>query len=115
MEPPSVTDILFAQGAIPSDLVSVSFEPTTTLSDENGELTFGGTDSSKFTGSITFAYVEGLLGRRYCGLLMLLVDPSLVRHLRLNSLASASPFAMVLPPAFSAPLLASSTPAQPLL
>ncbi|KAN0128880.1 Aspartic peptidase domain containing protein [Lactarius tabidus] len=50
---PTVTDNLFSQGTIPSDLVSVSFEPTTTSSNANGELTFGGTDSTKFTGSIT--------------------------------------------------------------
>ncbi|KIP11123.1 hypothetical protein PHLGIDRAFT_64293 [Phlebiopsis gigantea 11061_1 CR5-6] len=51
---PTVTSNLFTQGAIPSNLVSVSFAPTTSLSDTNGELTFGGTDSSKFTGSINF-------------------------------------------------------------
>ncbi|CDO71514.1 hypothetical protein BN946_scf184910.g13 [Trametes cinnabarina] len=52
---PTVTDNLFAQGTIPSDLVAVSFEPTNSPEVTNGELTFGGTDSSKFTGSITFA------------------------------------------------------------
>lgn len=34
--------------------MAVSFEPTTQETANNGELTFGGTDSSKFTGSITF-------------------------------------------------------------
>ncbi|KAH8984438.1 aspartic peptidase A1 [Lactarius akahatsu] len=51
---PTVTDNLFSQGTITSDLVSVSFEPTTTTSVKNGELTFGGTDSTKFTGTLTF-------------------------------------------------------------
>ncbi|KAF8266290.1 aspartic peptidase domain-containing protein [Lactarius quietus] len=51
---PTVTDNLYSQGAIQSDLVSVSFEPTTSSSDRNGELTFGGTDSTKFTGPITY-------------------------------------------------------------
>ncbi|EMD32654.1 hypothetical protein CERSUDRAFT_118681 [Gelatoporia subvermispora B] len=51
----TVTDNLFAQGVIPEDLVAVSFAPTDSLADNNGELTFGGTDSSKFTGSINFA------------------------------------------------------------
>ncbi|KAI9450421.1 aspartic peptidase A1 [Lactarius psammicola] len=51
---PTVTDNLFSQGTIASNLVSVSFEPTTTTSVENGELTFGDTDSTKFTGSLTF-------------------------------------------------------------
>ncbi|KAI0643937.1 acid protease [Trametes meyenii] len=52
---PTVTDNLFAQGTISQDLVAVSFEPTTQPEVVNGELTFGGTDSSKFTGAINFA------------------------------------------------------------
>ncbi|KAH8120040.1 acid protease [Phellopilus nigrolimitatus] len=52
---PTVTDNLFSQGIISADEVAVSFEPTTSEVANNGELTFGGTDSSKFTGSITFA------------------------------------------------------------
>ncbi|KAI9452783.1 aspartic peptidase A1 [Lactarius psammicola] len=51
---PTVTDKLFSAGTITSDLVSVSFEPTTTTSVKNGELTFGGTDSTQFTGTLTF-------------------------------------------------------------
>ncbi|KIJ26084.1 hypothetical protein M422DRAFT_192651, partial [Sphaerobolus stellatus SS14] len=38
-------------GLIPSHLVAVSFEPTNSETITNGELTFGGTDSSKFTGT----------------------------------------------------------------
>ncbi|KZT08682.1 acid protease [Laetiporus sulphureus 93-53] len=53
-EVPTVTDNLYAQGTISEYLVSVSFEPTTSESDTNGELTFGGTDSSKYTGSISY-------------------------------------------------------------
>jgi len=52
---PTVTDNLFSQGIITSNLVAVSFAPTTSESSTNGELTFGGTDSSKFTGSISFS------------------------------------------------------------
>ncbi|RDX41559.1 aspartic peptidase A1 [Lentinus brumalis] len=52
---PTVTDNLFSQGIITADEVAVSFEPTTQEEVVNGELTFGGTDSSKFTGSINFA------------------------------------------------------------
>ncbi|KAI0793759.1 aspartic peptidase A1 [Fomes fomentarius] len=52
---PTVTDNLFATGVITDDLVAVSFEPTNTIEIVNGELTFGGTDSNKFTGAITFA------------------------------------------------------------
>jgi cathepsin E len=51
---PTVTDSLFSQGTISANLVSVSFEPTNASSVKNGELTFGGTDPSKFTGDITF-------------------------------------------------------------
>lgn len=51
----SVVDNLFAQAAIQQDLVAISFEPTSTEGTVNGELTFGGTDSTKFTGSINFA------------------------------------------------------------
>ncbi|KIJ40036.1 hypothetical protein M422DRAFT_257104 [Sphaerobolus stellatus SS14] len=58
-EIPTVTDNLFSQGTIPSHLVAVSFEPTNSETITNGELTFGGTDSSKFTGSITFTPITG--------------------------------------------------------
>jgi len=52
---PTVTDNLFAQGAISSNSIGISFEPTTSLEVTNGEMTFGGTDSTKFTGNISFA------------------------------------------------------------
>ncbi|KAL1939463.1 hypothetical protein VTO73DRAFT_10019 [Trametes versicolor] len=52
---PTVTDNLFSQGRITENLVAVSFEPSQQEDNVNGELTFGGTDSSKFTGSINFA------------------------------------------------------------
>ncbi|PCH34149.1 aspartic peptidase A1 [Wolfiporia cocos MD-104 SS10] len=51
---PTVTDNLYSQNSISEDLVAISFEPTTTESSTNGELTFGGTDSSKYTGSINY-------------------------------------------------------------
>jgi cathepsin E len=53
---PTVTDNLFSAGTITADEIGVSFQPITSSSGEqlNGELTWGGTDSSKFTGSITF-------------------------------------------------------------
>jgi cathepsin E len=51
---PTVTDNLFSQGTITNDQIGVSFEPTTTPEILNGEITWGGTDSSKFTGQITF-------------------------------------------------------------
>ncbi|KAG1830699.1 aspartic peptidase domain-containing protein [Suillus subalutaceus] len=35
-------------------VVGISFEPTTTETDTNGELTFGGTDATKYTGDIAY-------------------------------------------------------------
>ncbi|KAF8899074.1 aspartic protease [Infundibulicybe gibba] len=52
---PTVTDNLFSRGTISANQIGISFEPTTTDEVLNGELTWGGTDSSKFTGSIGFA------------------------------------------------------------
>lgn len=51
---PTVTDNLFSQGKISSNEVGISFQPTMQESDGNGELTFGGVDSTKFTGSIYY-------------------------------------------------------------
>ncbi|KIP11109.1 hypothetical protein PHLGIDRAFT_114776 [Phlebiopsis gigantea 11061_1 CR5-6] len=51
---PTVTDNLFAQAVIAQNQVAISFEPTNSVGNVNGELSFGGTDSSKFTGSINF-------------------------------------------------------------
>ena len=65
-----MTDNLFAQGIITQDLVSVSFEPTSSPEIVNGELTFGGTDSTKFSGSINFVcvFILSLLGSNSVGL-----------------------------------------------
>ncbi|KAJ7143506.1 acid protease [Mycena crocata] len=52
---PTVTDNLFTQGTIPIESIGISYVPTTSASSAaNGELTFGGTDSSKFTGEISY-------------------------------------------------------------
>jgi cathepsin E len=51
---PTVTDNLFSAGTIPSHSIGISFEPTNTDTDLNGEITWGGTDSKKFTGSVSF-------------------------------------------------------------
>ncbi|KAL4244016.1 peptidase A1 family protein [Abortiporus biennis] len=53
---PTVTDNLFLQHLIESNIVSVSFAPPTSLSSlTDGELTFGGTDSSKYQGQIHYS------------------------------------------------------------
>ncbi|KIK53702.1 hypothetical protein GYMLUDRAFT_49234 [Collybiopsis luxurians FD-317 M1] len=56
---PTVTDNLFSQGTIDENLVAISFEPTTSESEVNGELSFGRTDSSKFTGNIDYVPAIG--------------------------------------------------------
>ncbi|KAJ3810531.1 family A1 protease [Lentinula aff. lateritia] len=56
---PTVTDNLFTQSTIAERVVAISFEPTTTDKVTNGELFFGGTDSSKFTGAITYTTKTG--------------------------------------------------------
>ncbi|KIP05512.1 hypothetical protein PHLGIDRAFT_74133 [Phlebiopsis gigantea 11061_1 CR5-6] len=49
---PTVTDNLFEAGIIGAKQVGISFEPTTSESITNGELTFGGVDTSKFNGTL---------------------------------------------------------------
>ncbi|KDQ58191.1 hypothetical protein JAAARDRAFT_57949 [Jaapia argillacea MUCL 33604] len=54
-EVPTVSDNLYSQGTISTEAVGIFFAPTTSESDTNGELTFGGADTTKYTG--TLAYV----------------------------------------------------------
>jgi len=56
---PTVTDNLFSEGTISSNEIGISFEPATSDSEQNGEITFGGTDSSKFTGEINYVPITG--------------------------------------------------------
>ena len=49
---PTVTDNAFSLGLIPNKQVGISFEPTSSLSVVNGELTFGGVDTSRYTGDL---------------------------------------------------------------
>ncbi|KAG1904485.1 aspartic peptidase domain-containing protein [Suillus fuscotomentosus] len=51
---PTVTDNLYSQGTISQKVVGISFEPTTSKTVTNGGLTFGGTDATKYTGSIGY-------------------------------------------------------------
>lgn len=52
-EVPTVTDNLYAQKTIGSEVLGVFFAPASS-SDSSGELTFGGYDTSKFTGDISY-------------------------------------------------------------
>ena len=73
-----MTDNLFSARAISSHSIGISFEPATSQSEVNGELTWGmswniveglgkfiivlgGVDSSKVTGDVTFVLVDSPL------------------------------------------------------
>ena len=46
---PTVTDNLLSQGIIQTETIGISYVPSTSASNvANGELTFGGTDSTKY-------------------------------------------------------------------
>ncbi|KAJ7673515.1 aspartic peptidase domain-containing protein [Mycena rosella] len=47
---PTVTDQLLKQGLISTECIGIYYEPTTTANAANGCLSFGGPDSSKYTG-----------------------------------------------------------------
>ncbi|EPS96549.1 hypothetical protein FOMPIDRAFT_60461 [Fomitopsis schrenkii] len=56
---PTVTDNLYAQGTISTEVIGISYVPTaansaTTNSALNGELSFGGVDNTKYTSDITY-------------------------------------------------------------
>ena len=50
----TVTDSLFHQGLIQKNQVAVSLLPTKSFPIVNGELTFGGFDSTKFIGELDY-------------------------------------------------------------
>ena len=50
----TVTDNAFSQGSIGTKEVGISFAPTTSLTDPNGELTFGGINTDKFNDPLQF-------------------------------------------------------------
>ncbi|KAH8115423.1 acid protease [Phellopilus nigrolimitatus] len=54
---PTVTDNLFSQGTISSEVVGIYYAPTQTDSITNGELTFGGVDAGKYTSAITYTAI----------------------------------------------------------
>nr|POE59383.1 polyporopepsin [Quercus suber] len=53
---PTFLDNLYSQGSISTEVLGVSFRPESgsDTNDNNGELTLGGTDASKYTGGITY-------------------------------------------------------------
>lgn len=59
----TVTDNANAQGLLATYEVGISYAPASSDSDPNGELTFGGVDTSKFTGKLHSVYVFFLIRR----------------------------------------------------
>ncbi|EIN11487.1 acid protease, partial [Punctularia strigosozonata HHB-11173 SS5] len=53
-EIPTVTNNLYSQGTISTAAVGVYFAPTTVEETTNGELTFSGADTSKYTGTLSY-------------------------------------------------------------
>ncbi|KAK2462248.1 hypothetical protein APHAL10511_005744 [Amanita phalloides] len=51
---PTVTENAFSQKKISANMLGVSFEPATKRSVQNGELTWGGIDSTKYTGTLHY-------------------------------------------------------------
>ncbi|KAG2143546.1 acid protease [Suillus bovinus] len=51
---PTVMDNALSQGLITKEILGVSFAPATSDNDTNGALTYGGIDSSLYTGEITY-------------------------------------------------------------
>jgi hypothetical protein len=51
---PTVVDNLFAQKTISTDSISISYNPSSTEGVANGELTFGGVDNTKYTGTLNY-------------------------------------------------------------
>ncbi|KAG8694827.1 hypothetical protein FRC08_008233 [Ceratobasidium sp. 394] len=51
---PTIMDALFAQKKISKNVFGLSFAPTTSKDAMNGEVTFGGTNSAKYTGKLNW-------------------------------------------------------------
>ncbi|KAJ8457168.1 hypothetical protein ONZ45_g18421 [Pleurotus djamor] len=65
---PTVTDNLFAAGTISQNLIGISYNPTIVEDAVNGELSWGGIDSSKLNGSVSFTPITSTFpASRYWG------------------------------------------------
>ncbi|KAG2067498.1 acid protease [Suillus decipiens] len=67
---PTVTDSLFGQGTISENVVGIFFQPFISSRLENtGQITFGGTDPTKYNGNIGYTPVVNIRGsRKYWGI-----------------------------------------------
>lgn len=62
---PTVSDNLKSQNKITTEVIGISYNPSNQRSTSNGELTFGGTDSSKYSGAITYTPITKTAPARY--------------------------------------------------
>lgn len=77
---PTVTDNAFWQGLVPEHSIGIFFAPTGSMDGvTNGEIHFGGADSSKYTGELNYVYVTMPLFTISVSLRPLLVLPMLIR------------------------------------
>lgn len=51
---PTITDTAASEGIIPAAILGVYFAPPTGQDTQNGEVTFGGVDTSKISGNVTY-------------------------------------------------------------
>ncbi|KAG2360383.1 aspartic peptidase domain-containing protein [Suillus spraguei] len=66
---PTFTDWLFDQGKITQRVVGIFFQPTTDPDNRSGELTFGRTDKTKYSGSIVYTPITTISpSSRYWGI-----------------------------------------------
>ncbi|KZP09886.1 family A1 protease [Athelia psychrophila] len=56
----TIADDLKSQGVISTESIGIYYAPTTSESVGNGELTFGGVDTSKYTGTITYTPISAV-------------------------------------------------------
>lgn len=62
---PIVTDNLYSQGTISTAAVGISFKPITVESTPNGELSFGGPDATKYTGTLNYVPITASSPAKY--------------------------------------------------
>lgn len=62
---PTISDNLKSQNKISTEIIGISYAPSNSYTSTNGELTFGGVDTSKYTGSITYAPITKTSPAKY--------------------------------------------------
>ncbi|KIJ25550.1 hypothetical protein M422DRAFT_213323 [Sphaerobolus stellatus SS14] len=103
---PTITDNLFAQGLIPLNQIGLSFEPPSSAETvQGGEVTFGGVNTDKFTGSINFVPVNATGFSRNCWCFQQSIrygDSTTILPVSVGQLDTKNVFTLLPPPAFAA-------------